>query len=166
MIEEVSYWSTFSTARQVLDEVRTRTAHRVLEVVQKTAAELVALGAGTTHALASRVFQWLIADRKFLASYYKRAALLTALLARRLGRDWSGARTYEGLTVGDPACGTGTLLHAGYEAVGGRMRRAGLDDAALHRRMMEEWSTSDNSQISMTCTRVTTDSTPNGESRL
>lgn len=93
MIEEVSYWSTFSTARQVLDEVRTRTAHRVLEVVQKTAAELVALGAGTTHALASRVFQRLIADRKFLASYYKSAALLAALLARRLGRDWSDART-------------------------------------------------------------------------
>ena len=165
MIEEVSYWSTFSTARQVLDEVRTRTVHRVLGVLQKTAAELVALGAGTTHALASGVFQRLIVDRKFLA-YYKSAALLAALLVRRLGRDWSDARTYEGLTVGDPACGTGTLLHAGYEAVGGRMRKAGLDDAALHRRMMEEWSTSDNSQISMTCTRVTTDSTPNGESRL
>ena len=141
ILEEVNYWPIFATARQVLDNVRTRTAHRVLAVLLKTAAELVALGAGTTHALASRMFQRLIADRKFLASYYTRsesAALLGELLARRLGCDWSDEQVYERLRVGDLACGTGTLLYAGYEAVGRRMRKAGLDDGALHRTMMEE----------------------------
>ena len=73
ILEEVNYWPIFATARQVLDNVRTRTAHRVLEVLQKTAAELIARGVGTTHALAGRMFQRLVADRKFLASYYTRS---------------------------------------------------------------------------------------------
>lgn len=141
ILEEVNYWPIFAIARQVLNLVRSRTAYRVLGVLEKTSAELVSLGAGTTHALASRMFQRLIADRKFLASYYTRsesAVLLAELLTRRLERDWTDARTYEGFRIGDLACGTGTLLYAGYEALGRRMRRAGLDDAAMHPKMMEE----------------------------
>ena len=141
ILEEVNYWPIFAIARLVLGSLRTPAGHRVLEVLEPASAELVTLGAGTTHALASRMFQRLIADRKFLASYYTRsesAALLAELLARRLDLDWRDEDTYRGLRIGDLACGTGTLLYAAYEAVGRRMRRAGLDDAALHRGMMED----------------------------
>ena len=141
ILTEVNYWPIFAIARQIVSALRTQTGHAVLKVLVGAAGNLVLLGAGTTHALASRMFQRLIADRKFLASYYTRsesATLLAELLTQRMEKDWTRTTTYEGFRIGDLACGTGTLLYASYEAIGRRMRSAGLDDASLHRTMMEQ----------------------------
>ena len=69
------------------------------------------------------MFQRLIADRKFLATYYTRpeaAALLAALAlpANRPpgGADWGDGETLAGAQIGDFACGTGNPAVDGISA--------------------------------------------------
>ena len=78
-----------------------------------------------SHDLAGTVFQRLIADRKFLATYYTRpetAALLAQLAIPDDGR-WGDAERVRGFRIADYACGTGTLLHAAYRRVNSLHRR-------------------------------------------
>ena len=98
------------------------------------------VGATTYHDLTARVFQTLIADRKFLATFYtlaESACLLAELAVERLDVDWSDRNAIEALRIADFACGTGTLLSAAQRAVYRRYRRAGGDDKDLHRALME-----------------------------
>ena len=92
--------------------------------------------------VAGRIFQRLIADRKYLATFYTlpaSAALLARLaVAKMEGVDWSSAEAIGRLRIGDLACGTGALLSAVYEQIAARHERAGGDLAALHPVMMEE----------------------------
>ena len=86
------------------------------------------------------MFQRLIVDRKFLATFYtlpNSAALLAELAVPDLDVDWGDASAVQKLRMGDLACGTGTLLLAAYQGVLARHRHAGGDDAKLHARMME-----------------------------
>ena len=80
------------------------------------------------------------ADRKFLATFYtlpESAALLAELAVGRIATDWSKPAALKRLRACDFACGTGTLITAAYHALLARHRRAGGDDAAVHRAMME-----------------------------
>ena len=102
------------------------------------------------HDLTGRIFQRLIADRKYLATFYtlpSSAALLARLAVAKLcpepaegmeGVDWSSAEAIGNLRIGDFACGTGALLSAVYEQIASRHERAGGDAAALHKVMMED----------------------------
>ena len=92
------------------------------------------------HDMSGRMFQRLIADRKFLATFYTlptSAALLADLAVDRVPCDWSSPRAIRRLRVADLACGTGILLSAAYQAILGRHRRRGKNDVKLHRSMME-----------------------------
>ena len=92
------------------------------------------------HDLAGRMFQQLIADRKFLATFYTlppSAAMIAELAADKLDTDWADPAAVTALRAADLACGTGTLLSAAYQAIRSRHRRAGGDDAVIHARMME-----------------------------
>ena len=116
-------------------------AGSLLEGLRAAADELARLGITTTQDLAGQMFGRLIADRKFLATFYTRpasAVLLAELAVPRLDVDWSDAKSVEALRIADLACGTGALLSAAYRAVAVRWRRAGGDDRALHRPMMEQ----------------------------
>ena len=97
---------------------------------------------GNAHDLTGRIFQRLIADRKYLATFYTLpapAALLARLAAAKIdGVDWGDAEAIAKLRVGDFACGTGALLSAVYDQIAARHERAGGDAAALHKVMMEE----------------------------
>ena len=107
-----------------------------------TAESFHAKGVDNAHDLTGRVFQRLIADRKYLATFYTlpaSAALLARLAVAKLdGVDWSSAKAIGKLRVGDFACGTGALLSAVYEQIAARHDRAGGDAANLHRVMIEE----------------------------
>ena len=86
------------------------------------------------------MFQRLITDRKFLATFYtlpSSAALLAELAVSRLNIDWSNHKKITGLQIGDFACGTGALLKAAYEAILSRYRRRGGNDREIHPQMME-----------------------------
>ena len=94
------------------------------------------------HDLTGRIFQRLIADRKYLATFYTLpapAALLARVAVAKLQDvDWSDAEDIGRLRIADFACGTGALLSSVYEQIAARHERAGGDLAKLHRVMMEE----------------------------
>ena len=113
----------------------------ILEQLAKVAPQLAISGVTRSHDLYGRMFQKLIMDRKFLATFYTlppSATLLAELAVDALDLDWGDARQVKALRIADLACGTGTLLAAAYQAVMARYRRTGKNDADLHADMMAE----------------------------
>ena len=136
----INYWPIFHVAREVLTPIPDGTASRLLARLADVSGELDAHGVTRSHDLYGRTFQRLISDRKFLATFYtlpESAALLAELAAGLIDVDWTDPEAVTGLRACDFACGTGTLITAAYHALLARHRRAGGDDAAIHRRMME-----------------------------
>ena len=141
-ILNINYWPIFAIARDILGQLDSGRASQVLAVLGDTAQQVQSAGVTHAHDLTGRIFQRLIADRKYLATFYTRpesAALLARLAVAKLeGVDWADAEAIGKLRIGDFACGTGALLSAVYEQVAARHQRAGGDLAALHPVMMEE----------------------------
>ena len=141
-ILSINYLPIFEIAREVLRQIPPGDAAQLLRRLQYTAGDVNAAGVDNAHDLTGRVFQRLISDRKYLATFYTRpasAALLARLaVAKMEGVDWSDAESIGRLRVGDFACGTGALLSAVYEQIATRHERAGGDPAMLHPRMLEE----------------------------
>ena len=136
----VNYWPIFSIARDVVTELPVRSVPPVMNRIAESISDLALLGATTYHDLTGRMFQTLITDRKFLATFYtlpESACLLAELAVERLDVDWSDRAAIEGLRIADFACGTGALLSAAQRAVYRRYRRAGGHDGDLHRALME-----------------------------
>ena len=141
IIENVNYWPIFKIASDLLRNMPTAQANQVLNLLYRTASKLANMGATSLNDLSGRMFQKLIADRKFLATFYTlpvSATLLAELAASRLQTDWRNADMVKELRVADLACGTGTLIGALYHAILARHRRTGCDDAELHSAMIEE----------------------------
>ena len=118
----VNYWPIFWSAKEILKHMSAETAHEVLDQLWRTVQKLVAGGVTKSHDLMGIVFQKLIADRKFLATYYTRPEAAAFLVALALpahrppgDADWSDEETLAGVQIGDFACGTGTLLSTAYQ---------------------------------------------------
>ena len=140
VLNDINYWPIFKVASDIMIRIRVFTAERILDALADAAERLARIGVTTRHDLTGRMFQSLIADRKFLATFYTlpaSAALLAEMAAARMDADWSDLEAYPDLSIADLSCGTGTLLSAAYRAVLGRYRRAGGDDSRIHRRMIE-----------------------------
>ena len=140
ILANINYWPIFKIASDILGPIRNGTAQDILERLFEVATELVSLGATSQHDLCGRMFQRLITDRKFLATFYtlpSSATLLAELAVSRLDIDWSDREAVTALRIGDFACGTGALLNAAYEAALSRYRRTGGDDTQIHPAMME-----------------------------
>ena len=141
-ILKINYWPIFAVAKDILHHLPYGPADRVLRTLELTVSEVNATGIDNSHDLTGRVFQRLIADRKYLATFYTlpaSAALLARLAVDKMQDvDWSDADAIGKLRVGDFACGTGALLSAVYEQIAARHERAGGDPEALHANMMEE----------------------------
>ena len=136
----INYWPIFKIARDLLEKIPDRAAAGLLDRLIHTAAELADIGATTLNDLSGVMFQRLIADRKFLATFYtlpSSAHLLAELAVDRLHVDWASADDMLRLRIADFACGTGALLSAAYHRIAARHRRAVGDDRALHAAMME-----------------------------
>ena len=140
ILREINYWPIFRIAADIVTPIPDALAAAVLDRLALVAEALHELGTATTHDLSGQMFGRLIADRKFLATFYTlpaSAALLAELAAARLDVDWSDPEAFTDLRIADLACGTGALLAAAYRSVAARHRRAGGDDAPLHAAMME-----------------------------
>ena len=142
-ILSVNYWPIFWSAKEMLQLMPTATAHDVLNRLWQTGQLLVAGGVTRSHDLTGNVFQKLIADREFLATYYTRpeAAALLASLALPSNRppggaDWGDGETLAGAQIGDFACGTGTLLSTVYQRMSLLHELHGGDPRELHGPMM------------------------------
>ena len=140
ILREINYWPIFKVASDLVSHMCADTSLRVLVALGEAAERLAGIGVTTRHDLSGRMFQNLIVDRKFLATFYTlpaSSALLAELAVARLGFDWSDLDAYPDLSVADLSCGTGTLLASAYRAILGRFRRAGGDDVTVHSTMME-----------------------------
>ena len=139
-ILEINYWPIFSIARDLVEKLPIKAVPPAMNCIAESISDLAQLGATTYHDLTGRMFQTLITDRKFLATFYtlpQSACLLAELAVERLDVVWSDRDAIEGLRIADFACGTGALLSAAQRAVYRRYRRAGYDDKHLHRALME-----------------------------
>ena len=139
-ILEVNYWPIFSIARDLVEKLPIKAVPPVMNRIAESISDLAQLGATTYHDVTGRMFQTLIADRKFLATFYtlpESACMLAELAIDRLDVDWSDMASIEGLRIADFACGTGALLSGAQRAVYRRFRRAGGDDKDLHQSLME-----------------------------
>lgn len=141
-ILDVNYLDIFEIARDIVAELPTRAAAQILNIISFHVLNIAARGVNNDHDLTGQVFQRLIADRKYLATFYTLPAsadLLARLAVVRIdGVDWSDADAIAQLRVADFACGTGALLSAVYEQIAARHERAGGNAAELHPKMLEE----------------------------
>ena len=141
-ILKINYWPIFAIAKDILEQLPGGAAASILRELLETAQGVEATGVDNAHDLTGRIFQRLIADRKYLATFYTlpaSAALLARLAVAKMdGVDWSDAEAIGRLRIGDFACGTGALLSAVYEQVASHHERAGGDSTSLHPVMMEE----------------------------
>ena len=141
-ILKINYWPIFAIGRDILSQLPAEFAVRTLRRLRLTAASVNGTGMNNAHDLTGRVFQRLISDRKYLATFYTlpaSAALLARLaVAKMEGIDWADPEAIGNLKIGDFACGTGALLSAVYEQIASRHESAGGDASAIHSVMMEE----------------------------
>ena len=138
----INYWPIFAIGRDILREIPAHEATRILQDLYYIVAEVNSVDIDHARNLTGRVFQRLIADRKYLATYYTRpesAALLARLAVAKLdGIDWQSPEAVSRLRIADFACGTGALLSAVYDQIAARHERAGGDPEAIHSAVMEE----------------------------
>ena len=138
----INYYPIFAIAKDLLTQLPSDAAARVLDTLRPTAQAVAATGVDNAHDLTGRVFQRLIVDRKYLATFYTRpesAALLARLAVAKLeGVNWADSDAIGRLRVGDFACGTGALLSAVYDRIAAQYQQAGGDPARLHPVMLEE----------------------------
>ncbi|MCY3773648.1 MAG: hypothetical protein OXG98_16705 [Gemmatimonadetes bacterium] len=139
-ILEINYWPIFHISSRALSPIPGDIAASILEKLSDVSSELEAHGVTQSHDIYGRMFQKMISDRKFLATFYTlpaSATLLSELAVEMMDIEWSDIEEVTKLRAADFACGTGTLITALYQAMLGRHRRAGGDDEAIHRTMME-----------------------------
>ena len=141
-ILKINYWPIFGIAKDILEQLPSSYAAQVLEELRLTAQKVAATGVNNAHDLTGRIFQRLISDRKYLATFYTlpaSAALLARLAVAKMdGIDWSDKEAIGNLRIADFACGTGALLSAVYEQVAARYEDTGGNPSELHPVMMEE----------------------------
>ena len=120
----INYYPIFAIGRDILSQLPAEFALRVLRRLRLPAVNVNGTGVDNAHDLTGRVFQRLISDRKYLATFYTlpaSAALLARLpVAKMEGVDWGDAGAIGWLKVGDFACGTGALLSAVYDQIAAR----------------------------------------------
>ena len=135
-ILKINYWPIFAIGRDILQQLPSQYAARILKLLEYTVGELNAVGIDNAHDLTGRVFQRLISDRKYLATFYTLPAsadLLARLAVAKLdGVDWGRPDAIGNLRIGDFACGTGALLSAVYEQIAARHENAGGAAANIH----------------------------------
>ena len=143
-ILDINYLDIFEIARDIVAELPTREAAQILNIISFQVLNIAARGVNNDHDLTGQVFQRLIADRKYLATFYTlppSAALLARLAVSKMDGtklNWNDAAAIGQLRIADFACGTGALLSAVYEQIAARHERAGGTAAALHPIMLEQ----------------------------
>ncbi len=149
--QNINYVPIFQLGERVMAELpasqQTITAFRALLV---EAEAICSQQAALRHDLMGRIYHWLLHEAKYLGTFYTAVSTATLLLklvmAQEWGRDFGDPRELVSFKLADLACGTGTLLMAGAQALSdsyiqaraatGRSLTA-VDLQTLHRALME-----------------------------
>lgn len=146
---KINYYPIFHLARELLMQVPSDPAFTMLKSLANAAQRIVGLRAALRHDLMGRVYHKLLADKKYLATYYTRVPSALLLLKLALGGDafarrWHDFNDLMDFRIADLACGTGTLLMAAADTVTdnyvGASVKAGqaLNFTDIHRVIAEE----------------------------
>ncbi len=142
-ILKINYWPIFGIARSLLQAVPTNVAGDLMKKMHTTASVLLTLNLGKSSDLSGVIFQRLISDRRFLATFYTTpasAALLNGLVFREgtapNGLPWTETDATK-LRIGDFACGTGSLLCGAYSEVRRYLETNGISAKKLHPKFIE-----------------------------
>ena len=87
-ILRINYWAIFAIAKDILEQLPSDYAANILHLLRNTAESVRGAGVDNAHDLTGRIFQRLIADRKYLATFYTlpaSAALLARLAVAKIG---------------------------------------------------------------------------------
>jgi hypothetical protein len=123
ILTQINYYPIFHVAHQLLLAMPSNPdSERALRLLARTALDIVQQRAALRHDLMGRVYHRLLAEAKYLGTYYTSVPAATLLLKlalqpERWNRDWSDFAELPNFRVGDLACGTGTLLMAAAEAI-------------------------------------------------
>jgi len=121
--KEIDYIPIFQIASELLNALPAGPdTYDAIRFLGDRALGVLNRQAALRHDLMGRVYHTLLADKKYLGTYYTSvpsATLLlkTALSPKRWALDWSKPEEIRKLRIADPSCGTGTLLMATAEAV-------------------------------------------------
>ncbi len=146
-ILKYNYWPIFNIASQVLSDcIRSNSASRgAIPRLVRLAENLGQYGVSATGDISGQLFGKLIADRKYLATFYTLPAsayLMGELVVGKLddqGATPTGAGAkLDNFKFADLACGTGALLTSLYQRIASRIRSAGNDDTHTHQTFMEK----------------------------
>jgi hypothetical protein len=122
-ILKINYYPIFHLARELLLQIPVHgDAVALLRTLADAAQRIVGLRAALRHDLMGRVYHKLLADKKYLATYYTRVPSALLLLKLALGgeaftRRWHDFNELMDFRIADLACGTGTLLMAAADTV-------------------------------------------------
>ena len=136
-ILSINYWPIFHIASKLLATLNPVEAETLLREMQTTANKI--LNAIRHNDVAGAVFQQLITDRNTLATFYTRpeSATLLAHLSIPEDKPWGCSEYAKNYRIADFACGSGALVHSGYQRIRQLHRNAGGDPDQLHKHMME-----------------------------
>ena len=122
-ILEINYYPIFHLARELLLQIPVHgDTVALLRTLADAAQRIVGLRAALRHDLMGRVYHKLLADKKYLATYYTRVPSALLLLKLALGGEvfacrWHDFNELMDFRIADLACGTGTLLMAAADTV-------------------------------------------------
>jgi len=124
ILHNINFYSIFHLAKEVFTDVPDGIFRNdlVFKAMADTAQKISFQRTALSHDLMGRVYHRLLADAKYLGTYYTSipaGRLLLTLALRPQGWDvaWSNDGALAKLKIADLACGTGTLLTAAAESV-------------------------------------------------
>jgi len=130
ILTQINYYPIFHVAHQLLLALPSNPdSEAALRSLARTALDIVQQRAALRHDLMGRVYHRLLAEAKYLGTYYTAIPSATLLLKLALqpekwNIDWGDVGQLPTFRVGDLACGTGTLLMAAAEAITDNYLRA------------------------------------------
>jgi hypothetical protein len=121
ILREINYYPIFHVAREILGSLTSRAeVISALRSLADTAQRVVAMRAPLRHDLMGRVYHRLLAEAKYLGTYYTgipAAALLLKLALRDAEAEWHDVEKLASYRIADLAAGTGTLLMAAADTI-------------------------------------------------
>lgn len=121
IIEKINYYPIFHIAVEIIENIASNyDVDQAIQILITTATELVQNRAALHRDLMGRIYHRLLADAKYLGTYYTTipaAALLLKLAIQPNGIHWHDLKKIQNFKVADLSCGTGTLLMASADAI-------------------------------------------------
>ncbi|MGB9590622.1 MAG: N-6 DNA methylase, partial [Candidatus Hydrothermia bacterium] len=133
ILENINYYPIFHLARElILDMTSDAGLHKGTRALMNAALKVVGNRAALRHDLAGRIYHRLLANAKYMGTFYTSIPAATLLLKLALSRkgypiNWLSLDEVGNLRIADLACGTGTLLMAAADAITDNHIRASVE---------------------------------------